>query len=139
MGRVSLGRGIMRTFSKTKEYQKLSKDMYNSDQRFKQISDAIETLPKTPQFLLEEKDPFNIVSSIELCHSVRKVLLTLTLREERVIRLRFGIGYNEGFTLDKIGEIIGASRERVRAIESKALRKLQHPTRAKYLKEEKEC
>lgn len=60
------------------------------------------------------------------------VLTTLTAREERVIRLRFGIGYGE-HTLEEVGQKFDVTRERIRQIEAKALRKLKHPTRSKKL------
>jgi len=63
-----------------------------------------------------------------------EVLSTLTPREEKVIRLRFGLGDGEPRTLEEVGSIFNVTRERVRQIEAKALRKLRHPTRARQLK-----
>ena len=63
-----------------------------------------------------------------------KVLSTLTRREEKVIRLRFGLGDGTPRTLEEVGSIFQVTRERVRQIEAKALRKLQHPSRARKLK-----
>lgn len=65
---------------------------------------------------------------------VRKALLTLTAREERVLRSRFGIGDDRDMTFDEVGAVLGATRERVRQIESKALRKLKHPSRSRLLR-----
>ena len=62
------------------------------------------------------------------------VLNTLTEREEKVLRLRFGIGDGYPRTLEEVGQIFHVTRERVRQIEAKALRKLRHPTRARRLK-----
>ena len=59
---------------------------------------------------------------------------TLTPREERVLRMRFGIGMNSDHTLEEVGKQFSVTRERIRQIEAKALRKLKHPTRAKKLK-----
>ena len=63
-----------------------------------------------------------------------KVLSTLTRREEKVIRLRFGLGDGTPRTLEEVGSIFQVTRERVRQIEAKALRKLQHPSRSRKLK-----
>ncbi len=63
-----------------------------------------------------------------------RVLATLTPREERVLRMRFGIGMNTDHTLEEVGKQFSVTRERIRQIEAKALRKLRHPTRAKRLK-----
>ena len=63
------------------------------------------------------------------------VLKTLTEREEKVLRLRFGIDDGQSLTLEEVGKIFGVTRERIRQIESKALRKLKHPSRSKKLKD----
>jgi RNA polymerase primary sigma factor len=63
-----------------------------------------------------------------------RVLATLTPREERVLRMRFGIGMNSDNTLEEVGKLFGVTRERIRQIEAKALRKLRHPSRSKRLK-----
>jgi len=65
---------------------------------------------------------------------VTKILSSLQPREERVLRLRFGINLNKDYTLEEVGKIINVNRERVRQIEAKALRKLKHPSRSKELK-----
>ena len=70
----------------------------------------------------------------ELSEKVRILLSTLSSREEKVIRLRFGIGEREACTLEEVGQKFGVSKERIRQIESMALRKLKHPKRIKYLK-----
>jgi RNA polymerase primary sigma factor len=66
--------------------------------------------------------------------TTRKVLSTLTPREEKVLRMRFGIGERSDHTLEEVGQDFDVTRERIRQIEAKALRKLRHPTRAKLLK-----
>ncbi len=66
---------------------------------------------------------------------MQKVLTTLTEKEEKVLRLRFGVGDGYSRTLEEVGEIFKVTRERVRQIEVKALKKLRHPTRSKKLKE----
>ncbi len=62
------------------------------------------------------------------------VLSTLTPREERVVRMRFGIGTNTDYTLEEVGKLFLVTRERIRQIEAKALRKLRHPSRSKKLR-----
>ena len=72
-----------------------------------------------------------VISS--LGEATRKVLATLTPREERVLRLRFGIGQVHDHTLEEVGQDFEVTRERIRQIEAKALRKLRHPSRSKRL------
>mgnify|MGYP003625335058 CR=1 FL=1 len=62
------------------------------------------------------------------------VLSTLTAREERLLRLRFGIGVNDEYTLEEIGKKYGVGGARIRQIEQKALRKLKHPSRSRRLR-----
>ena len=62
------------------------------------------------------------------------LLKTLTSREERVIKMRFGIGDGSEHTLEKVGQSFQVTRERIRQIEDKALRKLRHPSRSRKLK-----
>jgi len=69
----------------------------------------------------------------QLQEQVTKVLSTLTPREERVIRMRFGIGLNTDYTLEEVGQVFSVTRDRIRQIEAKALRKLKHPDRSKML------
>ena len=69
-----------------------------------------------------------------LSESTTKILATLTPREESVLRMRFGIGMNTDHTLEEVGLQFSVTRERIRQIEAKALRKLKHPSRSKHLK-----
>jgi RNA polymerase primary sigma factor len=62
------------------------------------------------------------------------MLASLTPREERIVRMRFGIGMNTDHTLEEVGRQFSVTRERIRQIEAKALRKLKHPTRSKVLR-----
>lgn len=79
-------------------------------------------------------NPAEAVMSINLSEQTRKVLATLTPREEKVLRMRFGIGEESDHTLEEVGQDFYVTRERIRQIEAKALRKLRHPSRAKLLK-----
>lgn len=78
--------------------------------------------------------PSDAVININLSEQTRKVLSTLTAREEKVLRMRFGIGEKSDHTLEEVGQDFFVTRERIRQIEAKALRKLRHPSRAKLLK-----
>ena len=79
-------------------------------------------------------NPADAVMNINLSEQTRKVLSTLTPREEKVLRMRFGIGEKSDHTLEEVGQDFFVTRERIRQIEAKALRKLRHPSRAKLLK-----
>ena len=81
------------------------------------------------------KSPYDLVAEQFLKEITSKQLSTLTQREERVLRMRFGIGMASDHTLEEVGEQFGVTRERIRQIEAKALRKLKHPTRGSYFKD----
>ncbi|MDI6763160.1 MAG: RNA polymerase sigma factor RpoD [Thermodesulfobacteriota bacterium] len=78
--------------------------------------------------------PMDAVINTNLVEQTRKILSTLTAREEKVLRMRFGIGEKYDRTLEEVGQDFEVTRERIRQIEAKALRKLRHPSRAKKLK-----
>ncbi len=80
------------------------------------------------------QSPSEAVISRNLSEQTRKVLATLTPREEKVLRMRFGIGEKADHTLEEVGQDFFVTRERIRQIEAKALRKLRHPSRCKKLK-----
>jgi RNA polymerase primary sigma factor len=75
-----------------------------------------------------------MITNVNLSEQTRKVLATLTPREEKVLRMRFGIGESSDHTLEEVGQDFNVTRERIRQIEAKALRKLRHPSRSKRLK-----
>ena len=77
--------------------------------------------------------PADAAMAISLEEQTRKVLATLTPREEQILRMRFGIGERSDFTLEEVGQRFAVTRERIRQIEAKALRKLRNPARAKSL------
>ncbi|MCK8601396.1 RNA polymerase sigma factor RpoD [Desulfoferrobacter suflitae] len=78
--------------------------------------------------------PVDSVINLNLSEQTRKALSTLTPREEKVLRMRFGIGEKADHTLEEVGQDFAVTRERIRQIEAKALRKLRHPSRRKELK-----
>jgi RNA polymerase primary sigma factor len=86
------------------------------------IADQVNALPSE-----------NVVSS-HLAEVTRRILSTLTPREEKVLRMRFGIDEKKDHTLEEVGQDFDVTRERIRQIEAKALRKLRHPTRSRVLR-----
>jgi RNA polymerase primary sigma factor len=86
---------------------------------------------------IEDKNaviPLEAAIQGNLRESTTRVLATLTPREERVLRMRFGIGMNTDHTLEEVGQQFSVTRERIRQIEAKALRKLKHPSRSRMLR-----
>jgi len=86
---------------------------------------------------IEDKNAINPLESAihsNLKETTTRILATLTPREERVLRMRFGIGMNTDHTLEEVGQQFSVTRERIRQIEAKALRKLKHPSRSKKLR-----
>lgn len=79
--------------------------------------------------------PSQIVYQNMLRDRMDKVLATLTPREARILRLRFGLDDNHPYTLEEVGRKFGLTRERIRQIEGKALRRLRHPRRARQLRD----
>ncbi|MDY6844760.1 MAG: RNA polymerase sigma factor RpoD, partial [Thermodesulfobacteriota bacterium] len=87
-------------------------------------------------FIKDKKilSPIDTVINFDLSEQTRKILATLTPREEKVLRMRFGIDEKADYTLEEVGQDFDVTRERIRQIEAKALRKLRHPNRSKKLK-----
>lgn len=79
-------------------------------------------------------NPAEAIVNLNLAEQTRRVLSTLTPREEKVLRMRFGIGEESDHTLEEVGQDFNVTRERIRQIEAKALRKLRHPSRSNKLK-----
>ncbi|MBN8535406.1 MAG: RNA polymerase sigma factor RpoD [Deltaproteobacteria bacterium] len=79
-------------------------------------------------------NPSEAIVNLNLAEQTRRVLSTLTAREEKVLRMRFGIGEESDHTLEEVGQDFNVTRERIRQIEAKALRKLRHPSRSNKLK-----
>jgi RNA polymerase primary sigma factor len=87
--------------------------------------------------LIEDKNallPIDAAIQSNLRETTTRVLASLTPREERIVRMRFGIGMNSDHTLEEVGQQFSVTRERIRQIEAKALRKLKHPSRSRELR-----
>ena len=82
----------------------------------------------------DENSPYKILLKKEMREIVKEIINTLEDREAKIISYRFGIDIEEPMTLEQIGEIFGVSKERIRQLEAKALRKLRHPLRANALR-----
>jgi len=87
--------------------------------------------------IVDEKSvsPFKTLENSEAASRIEEVLASLTEREEKIIRMRFGIGIGTEHTLEEVGKYFNLTRERIRQIEIKALKKLRHPARSKMLRE----
>ncbi|MGB0452659.1 MAG: RNA polymerase sigma factor RpoD [Bacteriovoracaceae bacterium] len=116
---------------KVKKVQKISKEPISLETPIGEEEDS-----SLGDFIEDKKiiSPQDAVMSITLSEATRSVLSTLTPREEKVLRMRFGIGEKSDHTLEEVGQDFFVTRERIRQIEAKALRKLRHPSRAKQLK-----
>ena len=87
--------------------------------------------------LIEDKNailPIDAAIQSNLRETTTRVLASLTPREERIVRMRFGLGMNSDHTLEEVGQQFSVTRERIRQIEAKALRKLKHPSRSRELR-----
>jgi RNA polymerase primary sigma factor len=87
--------------------------------------------------LIEDKNavlPIDAAIQSNLRETTTRVLASLTPREERIVRMRFGIGMNSDHTLEEVGQQFSVTRERIRQIEAKAIRKLKHPSRSRELR-----
>ncbi|MBT3236039.1 MAG: RNA polymerase sigma factor RpoD [Bdellovibrionales bacterium] len=116
---------------KVKKVQKISKEPISLETPIGEEEDS-----NLGDFIEDKKiiSPQDAVTSVTLAEQTRGVLSSLTPREEKVLRMRFGIGEKSDHTLEEVGQDFFVTRERIRQIEAKALRKLRHPSRSKLLK-----
>ena len=87
--------------------------------------------------LIEDKNailPIDATIQSNLRETTTRVLTSPTPREERIVRMRFGLGMNSDHTLEEVGQQFSVTRERIRQIEAKAIRKLRHPSRSRVLR-----
>jgi len=99
------------------------------------LLDIVDTVPLEYAYDLADDAPDaeDVVATAELKKVVTEVLSTLKPREERVLRKRFGIGLAKDYTLEEVGQEFCVTRDRIRQIEAKALRKLKHPSKSEKL------
>ena len=126
------------------ELAKLMNVSKSKVERFKKLADEVfiteSNNPEENYDYLDEyessyfENPEDTILYQSLHSTVRNILLTLNSREEKIIRMRFGIDLDQSYTLEEIGRHFDVTRERIRQIESKALRKLRHPSRNEILK-----
>ena len=120
------------TVDKVREVYKISQDPVSLETPIGEEDDS-----HLGDFIKDERtmSPEEYATVELLKEELSNVLLTLTEREEKVLRLRFGLDDGQCRTLEEVGQIFGVTRERIRQIEAKALRKLRHPSRSKKLKD----
>lgn len=127
---ISVEMGISE--EKVREIKKISKESISLETPIGEEEDS-----NLGDFIKDEEatEPAASVNHILLREQLDDVLSTLTEREKRILELRFGIGDGRNRTLEEVGKEFGVTRERIRQIEAKALRKLRHPTRSHKLKD----
>ena len=120
------------TVDKVREVYKISQDPVSLETPIGEEDDS-----HLGDFIKDERtmSPEEYATVELLKEELTSVLLTLTEREEKVLRLRFGLDDGQCRTLEEVGQIFGVTRERIRQIEAKALRKLRHPSRSRKLKD----
>ncbi len=120
------------TIDKVREVYKISQDPVSLETPIGEEDDS-----HLGDFIKDERtmSPEEYATAELLKEELSGVLLTLTDREEKVLRLRFGLDDGQCRTLEEVGQIFGVTRERIRQIEAKALRKLRHPSRSRKLKD----
>ena len=116
---------------KVRKVQKISKEPIGLETPVGEEEDS-----KLGDFIEDKNviNPSKAMVNLNLVEQTRKILSTLTPREEKVLRMRFGIGEESDHTLEEVGQDFNVTRERIRQIEAKALRKLRHPCRSSKLK-----
>ena len=127
-----LAKKMNMSIEKVREIYKISQDPVSLETPIGEEDDS-----HLGDFIKDERNlsPEEFATNEMLKDEISEVLLTLTEREEKVIRLRFGLEDGKPRTLEEVGQMFGVTRERIRQIEAKALRKLRHPSRSRKLKD----
>ncbi|MDD2378011.1 MAG: RNA polymerase sigma factor RpoD [Bacilli bacterium] len=127
-----LAKKMNTTVEKIRDIYKISQDPVSLETPIGEEDDS-----HLGDFIKDESNmsPEEYATNELLKDEISEVLETLTEREEKVIRLRFGLEDGKGRTLEEVGQMFGVTRERIRQIEAKALRKLRHPSRSRKLKD----
>ena len=120
------------TVDKIREIYKISQDPVSLETPIGEEDDS-----HLGDFIKDERSlsPEEYATNEMLKDEISQVLETLTEREEKVVRLRFGLEDGKPRTLEEVGQMFGVTRERIRQIEAKALRKLRHPSRSRKLRD----
>lgn len=146
---IRVSRQLLQEYGREPTIEETAKAMDMSEDRVREIMKVAQEPVSLETPIGEEEDshlgdfiededvlaPADAVSFHLLKEQLEDVLDTLTPREERVLRLRFGLDDGRSRTLEEVGQVFGVTRERIRQIEAKALRKLRHPSRSKKLKD----
>lgn len=116
-------------------YRKINAVLTDKGNKKKDFLDIVDTVPLEYAYDLADDAPDaeDVVATAELKKVVTEVLSTLKPREEYVLRKRFGIGLAKDYTLEEVGQEFCVTRDRIRQIEAKALRKLKHPSKSEKL------
>ena len=115
-------------------YRKINAVLTDKNKTKEDLLDVVETVPLEYMHDLADEGPspeYGVIAS-DLKTAVENALLSLTPREERVLRKRFGIGLKTDYTLEEVGVEFSVTRDRIRQIEAKALRKLKNPVRGQF-------
>lgn len=146
---IRVSRQLLQEYGREPTPEEIAKDMDIPVERVREIMKIAQEPVSLETPIGEEEDshlgdfiedqeapaPAEAASFILLREQLEEVLETLTPREEKVLRLRFGLDDGRSRTLEEVGQEFGVTRERIRQIEAKALRKLRHPSRSKKLKD----
>jgi len=146
---VRISRQLLQELGREPTPEEIAKEMDLSEDKVREIIKISQEPVSLETPIGEEEDshlgdfipdedapaPADAASFMLLKEQLEDVLDTLTDREEKVLRLRFGLDDGRSRTLEEVGHVFGVTRERIRQIEAKALRKLRHPTRSKKLKD----
>lgn len=145
---VQVNHHLLQKLGREPTYEEVAQLMYITPEKVKEIINAAQDTVSLEKNIDDEGSyslgdliedhnaevPSDAAEAELLKEHIKEILHTLTLREEKILQLRFGLNNGRACTLDEVGKHFGVTRERIRQIEAKALRKLRHPSRSKSLK-----